>query len=109
MLSFLFVSTIIYVVHVSVILSHDPFKNVAYSKTVVLSSRYHPSLCPGAKAVNGLLSDLVHTADEKSPWLRIDLGATFLCLLDPTVLVSNGNVLQCFRHFEFGGVNYVSI
>lgn len=59
MRSFLFVSTIIYVVHVSVILSrHDPLRNVAYSKTVVLSSRYHPSLYPGAKAVNGLLSTL---------------------------------------------------
>lgn len=78
MRSSLFVSTIIYVVHVSVIISHDPLGNVAYSKTVVLSSRYHPSLYPGAKAVNGLLSDLVHTADEKSPWLRIDLGATYL-------------------------------
>lgn len=76
--SFLLVSTIIYVYHVSVILSHDPLKNVAYSKTVVLSSRYLPSLYSGAKAVNGLLSDNIHTADEKYPWLRIDLGATYL-------------------------------
>ena len=99
MLSFLFVSAIIYVVHVSVILRHEPLKNVAYLKTVVLSSRYHPSLCPGAKAVNGLLSDLVHTADEKSPWLRIDLGATYL-IHEIEVFARSDCFLQCFRHVD---------
>lgn len=74
MFSLLFVSTIINVVHVSAILSHEPLKNVAYSKTVVFSSRYNHRLYPGAKAVNGLLSDHVHTADEKSLWLRVDLS-----------------------------------
>lgn len=64
MLSFLFVSTIIYVAHVSVILSQEPLKNVAYSKTVVLSSRYNHRLYQGEKAVNGLLSNHVRTADE---------------------------------------------
>lgn len=64
MLSFLFVSTIIYVAHVSVIFSQEPLRNVAYSKTVVLSSRYNHRLYQGGKAVNGLLSNHVRTADE---------------------------------------------
>lgn len=30
-----------------------------------------------SKVVNGLFSDLTSTASERSPWLRIDLGARF--------------------------------
>lgn len=42
------------------------------------SSNYPYGSFPGSNAVNGLLSDLAHTSLEKSPWLRIDLGARFL-------------------------------
>lgn len=74
MRSLVFVSALICVFHVNVILSHAVFTNVAYSKAVTLSSVYFP----GRNAVNGILSDFVHTFQEKSPWLRIDLGATYL-------------------------------
>lgn len=63
--------------HVNVILSHADLKNVAYAKSVTLSSEYYTQTYPGSKAVNGLLSDFAHTAHEKSPWLRIDLGANY--------------------------------
>lgn len=73
-------SALICVFHVNVISSHAVFTNVAYSKAVTLSSVYsgHHGNFPGPNAVNGILSDFVHTFQEKSPWLRIDLGATYL-------------------------------
>lgn len=64
-------------VNINVILSHADLKNVAYAKSVTLSSEYYTPTYPGSKAVNGLLSDLAHTAHEKTPWLRIDLGANY--------------------------------
>lgn len=73
------VSALICVFHVNVVSSHAVFTNVAYSKPVTLSSVYSGvhGYFPGPNAVNGLLSDYVHTFNEKSPWLRIDLGASF--------------------------------
>lgn len=60
------------------ILSNADLKNVAYAKSVTLSSEYNTDRTyPGSKAVNGLLSDFAHTAHEKTPWLRIDLGANY--------------------------------
>lgn len=56
--------------------SNDELTNVAYSKSVRLSSyasRWHN----GFYAVNGMFSDFIHTLVEKSPWLRIDLGARY--------------------------------
>lgn len=56
--------------------SNDELTNVAYSKSVRLSSfasRWHN----GFYAVNGMFSDYIHTLEEKSPWLRIDLGARY--------------------------------
>lgn len=56
--------------------SNDELTNVAYSKSVRLSSfasRWHN----GFYAVNGMFSDYIHTLVEKSPWLRIDLGARY--------------------------------
>lgn len=62
----------------NVILSNADLKNVAYAKSVTLSSEYNTDRTyPGSKAVNGLLSDFAHTANEKTPWLRIDLGANY--------------------------------
>ena len=52
-------------------------QNVAYSKTVTLSSQYPDWGYEGWKAVNGIFSDLAHTGKERFPWLRIDLGANF--------------------------------
>lgn len=63
---------------ICVISGHAVFTNVAYSRPVALSSNYPYGSFPGSNAVNGLLSDLAHTSLEKSPWLRIDLGARFL-------------------------------
>lgn len=75
----LLVSALICVFHVNVISCHSVFTNVAYSKPVTLSSVYsgHHGYFPGPNAVNGLLSDFVHTFNEKFPWLRIDLGARY--------------------------------
>lgn len=75
----LLVSALICVFHVNVISCHSVFTNVAFSKPVTLSSVYsgHHGYFPGPNAVNGLLSDFVHTFDEKFPWLRIDLGARY--------------------------------
>lgn len=56
--------------------SNDELTNVAYSKSVRLSSfasRWHN----GFYAVNGMFSDYIHTLEEKSPWLKIDLGARY--------------------------------
>lgn len=80
MRSLVFVSALICVFHVNVISSHAVFTNVAYSKAVTLSSVYSGKhgYFPGPNAVNGILSDFVHTFQEKSPWLRIDLGTTYL-------------------------------
>lgn len=74
----LLVAALICVVHVNVISGHAVYTNVAYSRPVALSSNYPYGSFPGSNAVNGLLSDLAHTSLEKSPWLRIDLGARFL-------------------------------
>lgn len=71
-------AALICVVHVNVISGHAVFTNVAYSKPATLSSNFPNGSFPGSNAVNGLLSDLAHTSLEKSPWLRIDLGARFL-------------------------------
>ena len=57
------------------ILSSHELTNVAYSKSVTLSSALDN--CPGSKAVNGLFGDYAHTHMEKSPWLRIDLAARY--------------------------------
>uniref|UniRef100_A0A8W8M1W7 F5/8 type C domain-containing protein n=1 Tax=Magallana gigas TaxID=29159 RepID=A0A8W8M1W7_MAGGI len=74
-----FITALICVFHVNFNLSKAAFTNVAYSKPVTLSSVYsgHHGYFPGPNAVNGLLSDFVHTSTEKSPWLRIDLEANF--------------------------------
>lgn len=79
MSSFVLVSALNCVFHVNVISSHSVFTNVAYSKPVTLSSVYsgHYGYFPGPNAVNGLLSDFVHTFNEKFSWLRIDLGARY--------------------------------
>lgn len=77
-MSSLLVAALICVVHVNVISGHAVYTNVAYSKPATLSSNYPYGSFPGSNAVNGLLSDLAHTSLEKSPWLRIDLGARFL-------------------------------
>lgn len=72
-------SALICVFHMNVVSSHAVLTNVAYSKLVTLSSVYSGKYgyFPGPNAVNGLLSDYVHTFGEKFPWLRIDLGASF--------------------------------
>ena len=57
--------------------SHFELKNVAYSKQVSLSSGYHGNTFPGSLAVNGIFSDFAHTSTEKSPWMRVDLGARY--------------------------------
>lgn len=75
MMSLLLLFAILF--HVNVTLGHNKLKNVAYSKKVISSSEYSTHEYPGSKAVNGLLSDLAHTALEKHPWLIIDLGATY--------------------------------
>lgn len=74
--SFLLVSVFICVFHVNIngIISYPVVKTVAYTKPVTLSSGSYPS----SNAVNGLLFDFAHTLGEKSPWLRIDLGAQHL-------------------------------
>lgn len=51
--------------------------NVAYSKTVTLSSQFPIRGYEGWRAVNGIFSDLAHTGNERFPWLRIDLGGSF--------------------------------
>uniref|UniRef100_A0A8W8LZM6 Fucolectin tachylectin-4 pentraxin-1 domain-containing protein n=2 Tax=Magallana gigas TaxID=29159 RepID=A0A8W8LZM6_MAGGI len=56
--------------------SNDELTNVAYSKSVRLSS-YTSIWYNGFYAVNGMFSDYIHTLVEKSPWLRIDLGARY--------------------------------
>ena len=59
-------------------LGHFPdLENVAYSKTVTLSSNFHSGGYGGSKAVNGMYDDLAHTGRERYPWLRIDLGANY--------------------------------
>ncbi|XP_022300963.2 fucolectin-like [Crassostrea virginica] len=59
-------------------LGHFPdLENVAYSKTVTLSSNFHSGGYGGSKAVNGMYDDLAHTGRERYPWLRIDLGGNF--------------------------------
>lgn len=64
--------------HANVILSNADLKNVAYAKSVTLSSEFNTDRTfPGSKAVNDFLSDFAHTATEKYPWLRIDLGANY--------------------------------
>lgn len=56
--------------------SNDELTNVAYSKSVRLSS-YTSIWYNGFYAVNGMFSDYIHTLVEKSPWLRIDLRARY--------------------------------
>ncbi|XP_061187403.1 fucolectin-like [Saccostrea echinata] len=53
------------------------FRNVAYGKNAIQSSRYDSHKYPASNAVNGLLTDFSHTNTEKSPWLRIDLGRNY--------------------------------
>ena len=55
---------------------HD-LENVAYSKKVTLSSRWDHKSYPGSNAVNGIFSDYAHTANERYPWMRIDLEEKF--------------------------------
>ena len=43
--------------------------NVAYSKTVTLSSQFSSSRYEGWRAVNGIFSDFAHTGNERFPWL----------------------------------------
>ena len=59
------------------VFSHSKFQNVAYSKQVTLSSQYEGNIFPGSNAVNGLVSDFACTDWEKSPWLKINLGARY--------------------------------
>ena len=78
MFSISLVFTLICLCEVHTSLGHHPdLKNVAYSKKVTLSSRYHRVHYPGWNAVNGVLSDFAHSGHERSPWLRIDLGRNF--------------------------------
>ena len=78
MFSISLVLTLICLCEVQTSLGHHPdLKNVAYSKKVTLSSRYHRVHYPGWNAVNGVLSDFAHSGHERSPWLRIDLGRNF--------------------------------
>nr|XP_022301119.1 pentraxin fusion protein-like [Crassostrea virginica] len=57
--------------------SHFELKNVAYPKQVSLSSGYQGNTFPGSLAVNGIFSDFAHTGFERSPWMRVDLGARY--------------------------------
>ena len=78
MFSILLVLTLICLCTFQISIGHHPdLKNVAYSKKVTLSSRYHRVHYPGWNAVNGVLSDFAHSGHERSPWLRIDLGRNF--------------------------------
>lgn len=78
MFSLLLVLALVFICHVNISTCHYDLTNVAYSKPVTLSSLFdNNSLYAGSKVVNGLFSDLTATAAEKSPWLRIDLGARF--------------------------------
>lgn len=52
--------------------------NVAYSKTVTLTSQFSSSRYEGWRAVNGIFSDFAHTGNERFPWLRIDLDGSFI-------------------------------
>lgn len=72
-------TALICVFHMNVVSSQAMLTNVAYSKLVNLSSVYSGKYgyFPGPNAVNGLLSDYIHTSEEKFPWLRIDLRAKF--------------------------------
>lgn len=63
--------------HVNVTASHDELENVAYSKLVILSSKFSSHLYQGPNAVNGLLNDFTATAQERFPWIIIDLGGSF--------------------------------
>ena len=63
--------------YIDTTLSHFELKNVAYSKKVSLSSGYQGNTYPGSLAVNGIFSDFAHTSTEKSPWMRVDLGARY--------------------------------
>lgn len=56
--------------------SKDDLTNVAYSKSVRLSS-YVSRWYYGFHEVNGMFSDFILTLLEKAPWLRIDLGARY--------------------------------
>eukprot|EP00105_Crassostrea_gigas_P013600 XP_011429960.1 PREDICTED: fucolectin-like [Crassostrea gigas] len=78
MFSLLLVPALVCICHVDIITCHYELTNVAHSKPVTLSSLYdNDSRYVGSKVVNGLFSDLTATAAERSPWLRIDLGARF--------------------------------
>nr|XP_022302367.1 fucolectin-like [Crassostrea virginica] len=78
MFSILLVLTLICLCTFQISIGHHPdLKNVAYSKKVTLSFRYHRVHYPGWNAVNGVLSDFAHSGHERSPWLRIDLGRNF--------------------------------
>ena len=72
-----FIFTLICFCIVQTSLGYFDLKNVAYSKKVTLSSRYHHVHYPGWNAVNGRLTDFAHSGHERSPWLRIDLGKNF--------------------------------
>lgn len=78
MILLLLTFTLVCVFHGNLVFSNsnDELTNVAYSKSVRLSSfasRWHN----GFYAVNGMFSDYIHTLEEKSPWLKIDLGARY--------------------------------
>nr|XP_034306116.1 fucolectin-7-like [Crassostrea gigas] len=74
----LLVPALVYICYVDIITCHYELTNVAYSKPVTLSSLFdNDSRYIGSKVVNGLFSDLIATTAERSPWLRIDLGARF--------------------------------
>ena len=63
---------------IDITFSHFELKNVAYSKQVTLSSKFlGGNIYPGSKVVNGIFSDHTHTSTEKSPWMRVDLGARY--------------------------------
>lgn len=78
MFSFLLVPALVYFCHVDIITCNSELTNVAYSKPVTLSSLFdNDSRYIGSNVVNGIFSDVTGSAAERSPWLRIDLGARF--------------------------------
>ena len=49
--------------------------NLAFRKTVTMSSGYQGNKYPGANLVNGRRNDFAHTSCDEDAWMQIDLGS----------------------------------
>ncbi|XP_061186216.1 fucolectin-like [Saccostrea echinata] len=73
----MFVLLLICIHETKLAISFNDLTNVAYGKLAIQSSEYPTRKYPASKAVNGILTDFAHTDEEKTPWLRIDLGRNY--------------------------------